>query len=267
MQEEDFGEFYEDFASDEHEIEASERLRLFFDKNRNRVFFSRQLEVIHEQEFFHWITSRAIRQLEAEGVIKSEKRQLRTGTLIKLIWHKSYRFQKRNAKSLVSLVEDYSDPNIGAFLGLHGETMVLEGFARHQFVMRGRNAREHDGKLWTMSNHELDFIFERDGVAYGLEVKNTLGYMDQEEFLLKIELCRSLEIRPIFVCRMLPKSWIYKLGIAGGFALILKYQLYPWTHHQLAKRVALELGLPVDAPRALAEGTMERFLKWHMKHL
>jgi hypothetical protein len=28
-----------------------------------------------------------------------------------------------------------------------------------------------------------------------------------------------------------------------------EYQLYPWTHHQLA------------------EGTMERFLKWHLKHL
>lgn len=267
MEEEDFSEIYDDLPPDEHEIEASEKLRSFFDTNRNRVFFSRQLEVIHEQEYFHWITSRAIRELEAEGLIKSERRQLRTGTSIKLIWHKSYRFQKRSAKSLISLVEDYSDPNIGAFLGLHGETMVLEGFARHQFVMRGRNSRQHRGKLWTTSNHDLDFIFERDGITYGMEVKNTLGYMDQEEFLLKTALCKSLGIRPIFVCRMLPKSWIYQLSTAGGFALILKYQLYPWTHHQLAKRVARELGLPVDAPRALAEGTMERFLKWHLKHL
>src|SRR5262249_24306812 len=69
------------------------------------------------------------RQLEGEGLIKSERRPLRTNTTIKLVWHKSYRFHKRSAKALVALVEDYSNPNIGAFLGLHGEGMVLEGFS------------------------------------------------------------------------------------------------------------------------------------------
>jgi hypothetical protein len=47
--------------------------------------------------------------------------------------------------------------------------------------------------------------------------------------------------------------------------MILKYQLYPWTHVDLAKRVASELGLPVDAPRALSDGTMDRFMNWHEK--
>ena len=28
-----------------------------------------------------------------------------------------------------------------------------------------------------------------------------------------------------------------------------------------------ELGLPVDAPRALSGGTMERFLRWHGKNV
>jgi hypothetical protein len=66
---------------------------------------------------------------------------------------------------------------------------------------------------------------------------------------------------------MLPKSWIHELNNLGGFALILKYQLYPWTHRELAKRVNGELGLPVDAPRALEQGTMSRFLKWHSEKL
>lgn len=33
--------------------------------------------------------------------------------------------------------------------------------------------------------------------------------------------------------------------------LVLKWQLYPWTHRELARRVQTELGLPVDSPRAL----------------
>jgi hypothetical protein len=200
-------------------------------------------------------------------LIRSEWRKLSTGTSVKLIWHKGYRFYKRSAGQLVTLVEEYSEPNIGAALGLHGETMVLEGFARTQFVMASRNTREYQGKVWVDTDHNLDFIFERDGIAYGIEVKNTLGYMERDEFLLKVKLSEWLGIKPVFVCRMLPRSWIYDLNKSGGFALILKYQLYPWTHRELARRVRDTLSLPVDAPRYLAEGTMNRFLQWHGKNL
>ena len=109
----------------------------------------------------------------------------------------------------------------------------------------------------------MDFIFERDGKAYGIEVKNTLGYMDRVEFEIKIRLCRHLVVRPVFAARMLPKSWINDLINVGGFALIIKYQLYPWAHRELARKVRSELELPVDAPRRLSDGTMARFLRWH----
>lgn len=125
------------------------------------------MEVQNENDYFHWITNRAIRDLEAEGLVKSEWRKLSTGTSIKLLWHKGHRFYKRSAGQLVRLVEEYSDPNIGAALGLHGETMVLEGFARSQFVMASRSTREYRGKVWTNTDHNLDFIFERDGMVYG----------------------------------------------------------------------------------------------------
>jgi hypothetical protein len=49
--------------------------------------------------------------------------------------------------------------------------------------------------------------------------------------------------------------------------LILKYQLQPWAHRQLAQQVHAELGLPVDSPRALAAGTMQRFVNWHEARL
>jgi hypothetical protein len=265
----DLDEIYDDslHPSDETELEARDHLRGFFDQNRERVFFSRQLEVQNENEYFHWITNRAVRNLEKEGLVKSEWRKLSTGTSLKLVWHKGYRFYKRSAGQLITLVEEYSAPNIGAALGLHGEMMVLEGFARTQFVLISRDVNQYRERKWEETDHNLDFIFERDGRAYGIEVKNPLGYMDRDEFLLKIRLSAKLGIRPVFVCRMLPRSWIFELMQRGGFALILKYQLYPWTHRDLAKRVSQGLDLPVDAPRFLAEGTMNRFLKWHAKNV
>lgn len=225
------------------------------------------MEIRLEDRYFHWLTNRAIRELVAEGLVSDEVRPLRSGGQIHLVWHRSNRYYKRSASRVVRLVEEYADPNVGGAVGLHGEAMVLEGFARSEFVMRGRNTNARQGREWVKTGHDLDFIFEKDQAVYGVEVKNTLGYMDYEELQTKLEMCEFLGIKPVVVARMLPKSWIKEVIDRGGFALILKYQLYPWSHKDLASRVARGLGLPVDAPRALAEGTMRRFLGWHRKGL
>ncbi len=148
----DFNEEIEIRPPDPVEVEARDVLKVFFENNRERVFFSRQLEIQNEATYFHWVTNRAIRDLESEGFILSDWRRLSTGTPIKLIWHKSYRFYKRSAKRLFELVDEYSSPIVGASLGLHGEMMVLEGFARLHFLMRGRNTRAFGlfGTLVTM---------------------------------------------------------------------------------------------------------------------
>jgi hypothetical protein len=242
-------------------------LATFFDQHKESVFFSRQLEVQNEDEWYHWITNRALRELIGRRQVRSEVRQLRTGGVIHLMWHKTHRYQRRDAKSVIQLVEEYSDPNIGGSLGLQGEALVLEGFAKSQFVLRGRDARTYGERTWTETQHDLDFVFERDGRAYGVEVKNTLRYIDYGEFKTKIRMCESLGVAPVFAARMLPRSWIHELISAGGFALIMKYQLYPWAHRELARRVSRELSLPVDAPRALESGTMMRFLKWHQNRV
>lgn len=231
------------------------------------MFFSRQLEVLHERQFIHWISNRAVRHLLELGEVRGERRGLRAGGTIHLLWHRSFRYYRRVAARVVALVEEYADPNIGGALGLHGEALVLEGFARLEFVLKGRNTSSFAGKSWSSTGHDLDFVFSRDGASYGVEVKNTLGYMDYREFQEKVRLCKFLGIRPVFATRMMPKPWIHELGRAGGFALILGYQLYPWAHRDLAERVRQELGLPVDAPRSLEDGTMQRFLRWHEKQL
>ena len=239
----------------------------FFERHPSGVFFGNQLAVQNEGAFFHWVTYRAIADLISEGTIRTERRKLAIGSDIKLVWHRKHRYYKRDANRVVELVDHYGSPNMCGAIGLHGEQMILAAFARKQFVLRDYNTRRFGDREWGETGHNLDFIFERDGLAYGVEVKNTLSYMDRGEFETKIQLCKGLGITPVFAARMLPKTWIFELIREGGYAMILKYQLYPWTHVELAKRVARELGLPVDAPKALAEGTMDRFEKWHRKRL
>jgi hypothetical protein len=262
----DFG-YEEEHAPDAYVQSAGDELRQFFEEHDDDVFFANQLAVRSEKRFFHWVTHRAISELVQEGLVLTEARKLASGSEIKLLWHRRHRYYRRDAKSVIELVDEYGSPNMCASIGMHGEWMVLEGFARKEFLMRGRGVREFDGKSWTESQHNLDFVFEREGRAYGIEVKNTLSYMDQNELRIKLRLCAHLGLTPVFAVRMLPKSWIAEIVDAGGYAMILGYQLYPWTHGELARRVAKRLGLPVDAPKALADGTMDKFLRWHRKNL
>ncbi len=64
---------------------ARKKLQAFFEARPEEVFFSRQLEVQNENEFFHWITNRAIKNLVDDGVIRTETKQLKSGGVIKLL--------------------------------------------------------------------------------------------------------------------------------------------------------------------------------------
>jgi hypothetical protein len=156
-----------DEGGDPAQTRAVAVLRSFFRERNEQVFFSRQVEVIHEGEFFHWVTNRAIRELEAAGEIASDVRRLKTGGEIKVLWNRSFRYFRRAASQVVRLVELYSNPNIGAALGLHGEMMVLEGFARHQFVLRARAVRNLDGATWTETEHNMDSCSSETGSGMG----------------------------------------------------------------------------------------------------
>ena len=89
---------------DPKEADARGVLKSFFEMNRQRVFYSRQVEVLHEERFFHWITNRAIRGLLDEGAIRGETRKLGDSGRINLVWHRGFRFYKRSAKRVVELV-------------------------------------------------------------------------------------------------------------------------------------------------------------------
>ncbi len=233
---------------------AEAELRLFFEAHSERVFSSRQIELIHEGKYFHWITNRAIRSLEDQQFLASEAAGLKFGGRVKLIWKRSYRFYRREAKRVVDLISEYSFPAVAEALGLQGEFMVLEAFARNRFELLGKNTAQHGGVAWGQSEHDLDLIVQKDGIAYGVEVKNTLPYLRQEDFEKKREICAHLGLRPVFAVRMMPKTWIFDLQKDGGYALILKYQHYPWGHKDLARRVAAELELPVICANSIGQG-------------
>ena len=161
------------------------------------------------------------------------------------------------------LVGAFSHPDFGRALGLQGELMVDNALMGAGFQIRAAECNEWAGKKWTESGENLDRIYERDGILYGAEIKNTLKYIGRPELASKIRMSKFFGIRPLFVARSLPKHYVNIIRESGGFGWILGKQYYPFGQDALADDVRQTLGLEVGCYKAVDSGRVKSFVDWH----
>lgn len=248
----------------------------FFRERPKEVFYLGQLSVMFEdQRFlktrwglrgpFHWITSKAVAQLAAEGRIASDRDPRGTGAPnpMRFFRAKSHRDWLRQAKEIHDLMAEMSRPSFNQAVG-HVAEVLFDSALAGDFLVAARDVNEWNGAKWTKTNENLDRIYvHRDGTAYGCEIKNTLPYIELAEFESKLEMCLYLGLRPLFVARMMPEIYIQRVWRNGGYSLVYKNQLYPFGFDDLAEDVRTRLELPVVCARAVPDGDIRRFLNWH----
>lgn len=259
------GEWPSSYSRDVKIDEARTAVKESFNENNDRVFYMKQLEVLFEKQFFHWITGKAINELIAEGTLRAEEVPLLKETKVKFVFNRSHRYYKREIRKCVEVVRQYSTPEIAIACGRQAEVLFFNALVAEGFLAKGQNVNEYQSKKWEKTEHDLDFILERDGRSYGCEVKNTWSYIDEEELRIKLEMCDYLGLKPLFIMRGSPKSYNYEIVKKGGYAMIYEAQIYPFGQTALVKRIRNVLGLTVDCPRAIPEGIIKRFIGWHEK--
>src|SRR5207245_3777166 len=103
--------------------DAKENLRQFLGKERTSVFYQRQLEVIFEGTYFHWITAHALLELSEEGHIASERLPLAGTGSITIYRAKTHRYWRRQARQIIEVVSQFSAQTFTQALGEQGELM------------------------------------------------------------------------------------------------------------------------------------------------
>jgi hypothetical protein len=237
-------------------------IKELFLKEPDGVFYQRQIEIFFERQFFHWITAKALNELAEEGKIGVETKKY-PNIHIRFYWSRKNRYWTRRAKAIEKLVMRFSDPVFTHGLGRHGEMMFDAALPHGGFLPNSKNVRSYGGIEWTKTKHDLDRVFMRYDIYYGIEIKNTLSYIDRFELETKLEMCEFFGLVPLFIMRMAPANYIEMIHEHGGFALIFEWQLYPFGHESFATEIKKELRLKVDCPRAIQEGTIQRLVKWH----
>src|SRR3990170_103461 len=241
-------------VEDEYVEEAKPALLKFFDDNGDRVFHLKQLQVLFEKKFFHWVTARALYALHDDGLVGTEIAESERGTRVRLYFHRGHRYRQRQSKRVLEIIDAMSDPDVAEACGEHADVLFFNGLMGRRFLAYGQDIREYRGRVWEETAHDLDFIIERDSVAYGCEVKNKWDYIAREELEVKLRMCEHLGIRPLFIMRAAAKSYNNEIIRAGGFALIFVWHLYPFGMKGLVEVIREELGMPADCPRAIYWG-------------
>jgi hypothetical protein len=249
------------YQRDEKIDQARDALQQFFRDNAQEVFYERQLTILFEDRFFHWITVKALHELARDGVIQTDILELSTGVHIRFFRSPTNRYWRRQANAAMRLVRRFSANEFLHAIGRHGELLVDAALPQAGFRQVSRNARSYQGRDWKTTQHDLDRIVEREGIGYGVEIKNTLPYIPKDELGIKLEMCRELGLVPLIVSRMAPKSYNYQIIQAGGISWILGKQFYPFGHEELARQVRTVLRLPVDSPVHIEDGAITRLVK------
>jgi hypothetical protein len=234
--------------------------------NPQRVFYSTEIETRLERDHFHWITAKALLETSRTGRLQTIRREVQ-GKPVNFYAHKAYRYFRRELSEKIKLLDKIYRPDFTHAIGTTAELMFDSALSRQEFFIKAKNANTWQGRSWTQTGHNLDRIVVRDDVSYGVEIKNTQNYINRVELETKLRLCQHLELRPLFILRFAPKTYIHEVSRRGGFVLLFEHQIYPMGHGPLMLEVAQKLGIKVHSPRDIKEGDMQRLMKWHHKKL
>ncbi len=166
----------------------------------NSVYHVTQLQVLFEDRYVHKLTYDAIQRLRGT-LLQMEDEATEAGS-VTLVWRRGLRYVKRPIAEHIRLVQEYSSQPMNKAVGDYAELLTLIGLARLGLALLSRNTRSFEGRTWTTTGHDLDFIVEKAGQGYGVEVKNTFDYMPLSEFMAKLEMCRFLGVHPLFIVRV-----------------------------------------------------------------
>ena len=254
------------YRRDHYFYEAQADLTALFTANPKNVYFIRQLQVLFEDAYYHWLTNNAAVGLWKINKLKEERVESeRGGMSTRFFFLPTNRYTKREIKKVQDIIEAYSHPDVTSSCGNRAENLFCAGLAKKGFMPVAEKVKEFNGKKWEKSGHDLDFIFQnqKDGITYGCEIKNTLPYIPKEELDIKIEMCEFFGIRPLFIMRHAAKTYMWEIIGKKGYGMIFKSQIYDLSQKALVEKMKNELGLPVDCPRAIPDGILERFKRWH----
>src|SRR5262249_11850616 len=144
-------------SQDAYVQQAEADILALFDQDTDRVFYYRQLSVLFEHKYFHWVTNMATHALVDKRRLATTEIALGEKSRLKFVFGRGLRYYRRTIQKSVDIVRRYSEYDVAEACGQQAELLFLSALAEQGFVCHGRNVNAFRGKQWIKTNHDLDF--------------------------------------------------------------------------------------------------------------
>jgi hypothetical protein len=227
-----------------HEAKA---IRALVNQNRKSVFYSQQLQILLESRFSHRQVAKTVIELAQNNELMEVRMALNFEESERIEDMPALYIHLRNRRYLRSVVQaaqaqlEMRRPEVTNLLGACAEEMVLRAMIASGFSIDDRSTNTYKDRRST-TNTDIDFIANRNGLAYGIEVKNR---WDCTDLRAKLDVMDQLGLIPGLIVRRATPKQVQDVHKRSGFVLELGCQLYPHDLRALGEVVAFQLGLPV----------------------
>jgi predicted RecB family endonuclease len=218
------------------------------------VAYDRELRYRLESEFPHDKIGQAITKLRREGKVKQYHLPGRKGK--EEAPNTFYALPGSDYRSLLPKMREKFELavaviDISSAMGLYAEEVWYNAFRERGWRVYPERIEEignvrkfRDLEATRDTKVGIDFIVEKDGIAYGVEVKNKLPYPSQ--LLEKIIVMVDLGLIPLIIARWLNPSQINAIKKLGGFYVVYKTAIYSPTYKELIDKAVKVLGFPIE---------------------
>ncbi len=219
-----------------------------------RVAYDRELRYRLESEFPHDVVGLAISELEKEGTIKRTNVPGRKGSGDTP--NTFYRLPSSDYKSILPHMKRKLElakaiQSVSSDMGRYAEEIWFNAFRENGWETYPPNVeniggvREFKGKkAGDDTKKDIDFIVWKDGIVYGVEIKNRFSYPD--DLFWKIIVATDLDVIPLIIARWLNPSQVKAIPELGGFYIVYKTAIYSPSLEGLVNDAVKVLEYPVE---------------------
>jgi len=145
--------------------------------------------------------------------------------------------------------------NMSRVAGFHAQEIWKAAFLNLGYELRSRqDVREFEGRVASVNN-TIDFIVEKNGVRFGVEVKNDLEY--PKDLDKKFQVSVELGVIPVFVVRQVTPTCYKNIRNAGGLVKIYETSIYAAAYSDVVNECIEELGYPLIALDGITRKTKQ----------
>lgn len=245
--------------------EAKSAILQLFQSQYLEVAYDRELRYRLENQFPHDVVGKALSKLA------NSKQVVKTGIPgrrgIADLPIQFYRLPGSDYEQILPAMRKKLDlstfiTGVANEMGRHAESAWWRAFKRNNWVVYPASEgiplgiNEHRNRR-SSTDHDIDFIAEKDGIEYGVEIKNGLNYPD--DLYWKFTVAVELGTIPMIIARWLNPGQVPLIRNLGGAGPILyKDAIYSTTYSVLIAEVKQTLGTPIQARNEVDEDYFAR---------